>query len=84
MIEMRSNSAGDPPDPFAKLTPQERKILELVGEGLSNREIADRTVLAEQTVKNHVSRLLKKLGLDRRSQAAVLVTKSQPRADRNP
>lgn len=75
----RSHSAGGPPDPFAKLTPQEQKVLRLLGEGLSNREIADQVMLAEQTVKNYVSSLLHKLGLVRRSQAALLVTKSQER-----
>ncbi len=55
-----------------RLSPQERQILELIVEGLSNREIAQRLFLAEQTVKNYVSRLLAKLGVDRRTQAAVI------------
>ena len=62
------------PDPLAALTDQERRILELIGEGLTNREIGARMFLAEKTVKNYVSNLLSKLGLDRRTQAAVLAT----------
>jgi two-component system response regulator DevR len=62
-------------DQLARLTDAERRILTLVGEGLTNRQIAERLGLAEKTVKNHVSRLLGKLGLERRTQAAVLVTK---------
>jgi len=57
------------------LTQQERKILVLVAEGLTNREIAGRMFLAEKTVKNYVSSLLAKLGLERRTQAAVLAAK---------
>ena len=55
----------------AALTDQERRILDLIGEGLSNREIAERVHLAEKTVKNYVSSLLDKLGMERRTQAAV-------------
>ncbi len=55
----------------AALTEQERRILDLIGEGLSNREIAERVHLAEKTVKNYVSSLLDKLGMERRTQAAV-------------
>ena len=62
-------------DELAKLTDQERRIVVLVGEGMTNRQIAERLGLAEKTVKNHVSRLLAKLGLERRTQAAVLVAK---------
>jgi DNA-binding NarL/FixJ family response regulator len=61
-------------DPLAQLTAQERRVLELVGEGLTNRQIAERLFLAEKTVKNYVSALLAKLGLARRVQAAVLVS----------
>ncbi len=66
---------GDVSDVLARLTDQERRIVLLVGEGLTNRQIGERLGLAEKTVKNHVSRLLAKLGLERRTQAAVLVTK---------
>jgi DNA-binding NarL/FixJ family response regulator len=57
------------------LTQQEQKILELIGEGLTNRQIAERVFLAEKTVKNYVSSLLAKLGLASRTQAAIFATK---------
>ena len=63
-----------PPDPLEQLSEQERKILVLIGEGLTNREIAARLFLAEKTVKNYVSNVLAKLGLQRRTQVAVLAT----------
>jgi two-component system response regulator DevR len=62
------------PDPLEGLSEQERKILGLIGEGLTNREIAGRLFLAEKTVKNYVSNVLAKLGLQRRTQVAVLAT----------
>ncbi len=58
-------------DPLAGLTDQERRILELIGEGLTNRQIGDRLFLAEKTVKNYVSALFAKLGMQRRAQAAA-------------
>jgi DNA-binding NarL/FixJ family response regulator len=61
-------------DPFSALTEQEHRILELIGEGLTNRQIGERIFLAEKTVKNYVSSLLAKLGLERRTQAAILAT----------
>ncbi|MDT7805044.1 MAG: two-component system, NarL family, response regulator DevR [Actinomycetota bacterium] len=60
--------------PLSDLSDQERKLLELIGEGLTNRQISERMFLAEKTVKNYVSRLLTKLGMERRTQAAVLAT----------
>jgi DNA-binding NarL/FixJ family response regulator len=60
------------------LTAQEQKILELIGEGLTNRQIAERMFLAEKTVKNYVSSLLAKLGLTSRTQAAIFATKHPP------
>ena len=60
---------------LASLTEQERKILALIAEGLTNRQIGERLFLAEKTVKNYVSRMLSKLGLERRTQAAVLASK---------
>jgi two-component system, NarL family, response regulator DevR len=66
---------ADESDPLAGLTEQERTLLTLLGEGLTNREIAERMFLAEKTVKNYVSRLLAKLGMERRTQAAVFVSK---------
>ena len=66
---------GPPKDKeLEALTAQEQKILELIGEGLTNRQIAERMFLAEKTVKNYVSHLLAKLGLERRTQAAVLAS----------
>lgn len=58
-------------DPLAGLTGQERKILELIGEGLTNRQIGEHLYLAEKTVKNYVSGLFAKLGMERRTQAAA-------------
>lgn len=58
-------------DPLSELTDQERRVLELIGEGLTNREIGTRMYLAEKTVKNYVSRVLAKLGMARRTQAAA-------------
>ena len=66
--------AGTPKDPLSALTGQERRILELIGDGLTNRQIGERLFLAEKTVKNYVSSLLAKLGIERRVQAAVLVS----------
>ncbi|MGY1831160.1 response regulator [Geodermatophilus sp. SYSU D01180] len=63
------------PDPLAGLTERERAVLQLIGDGLTNRQIGDRLGLAEKTVKNHVSNLLLKLGRQRRTQLAVLVTR---------
>jgi two-component system response regulator DevR len=63
------------PRELKSLTEQERRILEYVAEGLTNREIAGKMFLAEKTVKNYVSSLLAKLGLERRTQAAVLATR---------
>jgi two-component system, NarL family, response regulator DevR len=63
------------PDELRVLTEQERRILQLVAEGLTNREIGARLYLAEKTVKNYVSSVLSKLGLERRTQAAVLAAK---------
>jgi DNA-binding NarL/FixJ family response regulator len=59
------------PDPLAALTGQERRILELIGEGLTNRQIGEQLFLAEKTVKNYTSALFAKLGMERRTQAAA-------------
>lgn len=61
------------------LTAQEKRIFELIGDGLSNREIADELILAEKTVKNYVSNLLTKLGLSRRTQAAAIAARLDER-----
>jgi DNA-binding NarL/FixJ family response regulator len=63
------------PKELKSLTEQERRILEYIAEGLTNHEIAQRMFLADKTVKNYVSSVLAKLGLERRTQAAVLATK---------
>jgi DNA-binding NarL/FixJ family response regulator len=60
---------------LARLTGQERKILVLIADGLTNRQIADHLHLAEKTVKNYVSNLLAKLGMERRTQAAVFAAR---------
>ncbi|MFE5507519.1 response regulator [Amycolatopsis japonica] len=62
----------DRDDPIAGLSEQERAVFELIGEGLTNREIGERLFLAEKTIKNYVSRILGKLGIQRRTQVAVL------------
>ncbi|AEG45493.1 response regulator transcription factor [Isoptericola variabilis] len=62
-------------DPLAGLTAQEQRILALIGQGMTNRQIGAELFLAEKTVKNYVSSLLAKLGLERRVQAAVLATR---------
>ena len=67
--------AAEKSDPLAGLSDQERVLLDLLGEGLTNKQIAARMFLAEKTVKNYVSRLLAKLGMERRTQAAVFVSK---------
>jgi two-component system, NarL family, response regulator DevR len=66
--------ANEKQDPLSGLTDQERTLLGLLSEGLTNKQIADRMFLAEKTVKNYVSRLLAKLGMERRTQAAVFAT----------
>ncbi|WP_113699472.1 response regulator [Nonomuraea lactucae] len=64
-------------DPLAALSEQERHILDLIGEGLTNRQIGERLFLAEKTVKNYVSNLLSKLNMQRRTQAAALSARLQ-------
>lgn len=71
----RIRNGVEQPRELRSLTEQERRILEYVAEGLTNREIAGRMFLAEKTVKNYVSSVLAKLGLERRTQAAVLATR---------
>ncbi|MFD7766126.1 response regulator [Streptomyces sp. NPDC059787] len=79
----RLRSAGqqpaEEPDVLPGLTDREREILDLIGEGLTNRQIGQRLYLAEKTVKNHISRLLAKLGVERRVQAAVIATQARDR-----
>jgi two-component system response regulator DevR len=61
-------------DPLRELSEKERNVFELIGEGLTNRQIGERMYLAEKTVKNYVSHLLAKLGMERRTQVAVMAT----------
>ncbi|MER6124162.1 response regulator transcription factor [Streptomyces sp. NPDC001795] len=80
MRSLRSDPAEQstvPPE-LASLSPRERDILALIGDGLTNREIGKKLYLSEKTVKNHISRLLAKLGVQRRVQAAVLATHLEP------
>src|SRR5262249_42732752 len=70
-VMARMREASRRSDPLAGLTGQERKILELIGEGLTNRQIGERLFLAEKTVKNCTSALFAKLGMERRTQAAA-------------
>ncbi|RYY43088.1 MAG: response regulator transcription factor [Actinomycetales bacterium] len=77
----RIRNAPAPKDPLAELTAQERRILSLIGQGMTNRQIATEMYLAEKTVKNYVSQLLSKLGLQRRTQAAVLAEKHRLSGD---
>jgi DNA-binding NarL/FixJ family response regulator len=71
-----------PTDPrLASLSPQERRILDCIGEGMTNRQIGEHLSLAEKTVKNYVTSVLAKLGMERRTQAAVFVTGQRPHHD---
>ena len=69
LVRLRMGSAGD--ERLARLTDQEHKVLELLAEGLTNRQIGERLHLAEKTVKNYVTSVLSKLGMSRRTEAAV-------------
>jgi len=66
------------------LTPQEQRILDLIAEGLTNRQIAEIMYLSEKTVKNYVSNMLAKLGMSRRTEAAVYAVRRGTRRDGNP
>src|SRR6476619_1394871 len=74
VLDRVRNGPGTAPE-LAELTDQELKLLGLIAEGLTNRQIGERMFLAEKTVKNYVSSILAKLGLERRTQAAVLASK---------
>jgi DNA-binding NarL/FixJ family response regulator len=69
---------------LAALSPQERRILTLLADGMTNRQIAERLYLAEKTVKNYVSNLLLKLGMHRRTEAAVFAARLADRQRREP
>lgn len=75
---------GPPTNPVLdRLTAHEQRVLELIGEGLTNRQISTQLHLAEKTVKNYVSSLLTKLGLESRTQAAILLARAAPRQEGN-
>ena len=80
----RMRAAAEDRGPVAGLSEQERTVLALIGEGLTNREIGERMFLAEKTVKNYVSHLLAKLGMQRRTQAAILATELRRAGDLEP
>jgi len=80
----RLRTAAEDKGPVAGLSEQERMVLALIGEGLTNREIGERMFLAEKTVKNYVSHLLAKLGMQRRTQAAILATELRRTGDLKP
>lgn len=75
MERLRAGTAQD--QQLASLSDQERRVLELIGEGMTNRQIAETLHLAEKTVKNYVSSLLAKLGMERRTQAAAFVVRME-------
>jgi len=81
MDKLRRDAAAG--DPLAGLSEQERKVLDLIGEGMTNRQIGEALFLAEKTVKNYVSSLLSKLGLQRRTQAALKIAELRA-AERRP
>jgi DNA-binding NarL/FixJ family response regulator len=77
LARMQEGPVGDPR--LVGLTPQERRILDLIAEGCTNRQIAESMCLAEKTVKNYVSNLLAKLGMERRTQAATFAARLEER-----
>ncbi|MCQ1581126.1 response regulator transcription factor [Streptomyces parvus] len=84
MRSLREAEADAPPEDerLAVLSERERSVLDLIGEGLTNRQIAKRLYLSEKTVKNHISRLLGKLGVERRVQAAVISAEAREHRQR--
>jgi DNA-binding NarL/FixJ family response regulator len=79
VLERVRRGRGDEDPAFASLTDQERKVLEHLAEGKTNRVIGEALFLSEKTVKNYVSRILDKLGLARRAEAAAYMAKRRPR-----
>ncbi|MFD3452225.1 response regulator [Streptomyces sp. NPDC058691] len=84
MERLRGGGAERAEDRLSDLTDQEKRILDLIGEGLTNRQIGERLHLAEKTVKNYVSSLLAKLGMQRRTQAAAYVARLHPERPERP
>jgi two-component system, NarL family, response regulator DevR len=83
VLDRVRNPKGDEDPRLARLTPTEARILDLIAEGLTNREIGDRIHLAEKTVKNYVSTILTKLQVARRAEAAAYMADKRARADRD-
>lgn len=79
LTRMREMASGGHKDKLSELTEQERRILGLIAEGKTNREIAEAVFLSEKTVKNYVSTILSKLGMDRRAQAAAFLADQRAR-----
>ena len=77
---MRDLAEGES-DELAALTPQERKIIGLIAEGKTNKEIAEEVFLSDKTVKNYVSSILSKLNLRRRSEAAAFIAERRARSN---
>ena len=75
-VMARLQETASRPDPLARLTPHERSVLELIGEGLTNRQIGERLFLGEKTVKNYISSLFRKLGLKQRTAAAAYAART--------
>ncbi|HVM53016.1 MAG TPA: response regulator transcription factor [Acidimicrobiales bacterium] len=74
---------ADPADELSVLTPQERRIFELIGEGMTNRQIGEAMFLAEKTVKNYVSNLFTKMGMSRRTEVAAYAARMAERRNRD-
>jgi DNA-binding NarL/FixJ family response regulator len=83
-VMTRLLDASGEPDPLARLTRHERNVLVLIGDGLTNRQIGERLSLAEKTVKNYVSTLFRKLGLEQRTAAAAYVARTYSRLQVEP
>jgi two-component system response regulator DevR len=81
-VRARLRGATDTDERLKHLTPQERKLLALLADGLTNRQIADEMFLAEKTVKNYVSNVLSKMGMSRRTEAAVYAARLEERRGR--
>jgi DNA-binding NarL/FixJ family response regulator len=78
VLERLRHGRPEPDERYATLTARERRILDLIGEGMTNRQIGAQLHLAEKTVKNHVTTLLRKLGLQRRTEAAAYAARRHP------
>ena len=83
-VLQRLRAPQAPEDDLGSLTDQERRVLDLIAEGLTNRQIGQRMFLAEKTVKNYVSNVLMKLGMSRRSEAAAYAARLAERRRRDP